>query len=717
MKHLLISLLMLYLLLDVNPCTAQNASCPNDLQLSDDLSTGIFQAGNSISTSGTVLQNHTVSLKAGNEVSLETGFAMEANATFAASIENCAPISDNTISWINYPSLVAENQTYTVEISYTLAEPGLIHLILADENWTKIGEDWTVNLPAGSGVQTLSFTVTGAPSITTNYIQAKLLNTNWVEIGVNYLEEIIPGQSSYTNAIDFGTVLNTLEQGATYSIDIDYELEEPGLVYVQFMDENFVKIGEAWTTTLAAGLGITTLDVTVNGVPSIGNNYVQVQLLDANWGSLGVTPVQYTIIIDPPYSNIINALSILDTLEQGATYSLDVNYELADSGFVYVQFMNENFVKIGEAWTSMPPGPGIATLDVPVNGALSIGDNYVQAQLFDLSWGGLGANVIQYAITINSNSTPEFGLIDGSDPALTEYHTVFPIQYNTLEHGNPNPQSKQLQDAANSGNYYAYQSNWYVGGNWEGPIKAFFGPVSETGGLNFWMEWHNMQILDGNGNAPHSETDVRVQKHKWAWGSAERGYPKQLSALPATVNCTANGQWTAGSAGRAHINLTTWISSTDNIDDPMTERCDIIIHSWDNSGNMSANPSFNLIGTINDNGLVYDVIQRPGDEGEKASFNLVPRKDGLTMVQRSPILGDYSDTSPMDFSIDLNQIINQLMAMAVDQNGNPIFNNTWYLSGSDWTITAQSPATVGGVAIPASKGRWTFNSYNIPNLN
>jgi len=132
---------------------------------------------------------------------------------------------------------------------------------------------------------------------------------------------------------------------------------------------------------------------------------------------------------------------------------------------------------------------------------------------------------------------------------------------------------------------------------------------------------------------------------------------------------------------------------------------------------MAAKPTWDLIGTINDNGLIYDVIQRPGDAGEKASFNLIPRKDGLTILQRNPILGDYPDTNPMNFNIDVHLILDQLMSMAVDGNGNPIFDNTWYLSGNDWTITAQSAIVVDGVAIPASKGRWTFNSYNIPNLN
>jgi len=607
-------LFLLFCLLHINLCLTQSGSCPPILQLSNDLSSGIYQAKNTLITSSAILENHNVELHAGLEVELESGFVTMLNAEFLATIENCTPVLENSLSWVNYPNSVTQNHTYTVEIDYTLTEPGLIHLLLFDNNWNNIGQDWTVDLPAGTGAQTLSLTVAGTPSVTTNYIQAKLLNTNWIEIGVIRLQEIIPGTNNYTNAINSVTVLDTLEQGATYSIDVDYELAQPGLVYVQYMNKNFMKIGEAWTSTLQKG-------------------------------------------------------------------------------------------------------PGLVSLDVTVDGQLSIGENYVQAQLYDSNWESLGANAVQYSVTINPEVATMFGLIHSNDPPLTEYHTVFPIQYNTYEHGNPNPQSKQLKDAAGSNNYYAYQSNWYVGGHWQGPIKAFFGPVSETGGLNFWMEWDNQQIPDNNGHGPHSETDVRVQKHKWAWASTERGYPTQLSALPASVSCTANGQWTQGSSGRAHINLTTWISNTDNIDDPNTVRCDIIIHAWDNSGDMSANSHFNLIGTLSDNGLVYDVIQRPGDEGEKASFNLVPRRDGLTMQQRIPILEEYPDTNPMDFNIDLKVILSKLMAMAVDHNGNPIFDNSWWLSGSDWTITAQSPAVVGDAAIPASKGRWTFNSYHIPNLN
>jgi len=200
----------------------------------------------------------------------------------------------------------------------------------------------------------------------------------------------------------------------------------------------------------------------------------------------------------------------------------------------------------------------------------------------------------------------------------------------------------------------------------------------------------------------------------------EHGYPKPINEIinnNIDVTCTANGQWTTGSAGRAHINLTVWIGSTNNID--VGDRCDIIIHIWDNSGNMSANNTFDLIGTINSRGLVYDVIQRPGDAGEKASFNIVPRIGSETMVDRSPILGDYpaSATVATDYSINVMDFINWLRNNAVDENGNPIFDNNWYLAGADWTITAQSAIRVDDKPIPASKGRWTFNEYFVPDLD
>ncbi len=497
MKNLLIGLLML-----LTCCGFSQISCPVNDQLSGGLTDGIHRASNIINSNATILQNSDVEFKAGIAVELESGFTTEFNVDFLAAIEDC--VAGNFIEWVSFPPSVMQGGTYTVEVNYSLDQDGVIQILLLDEAWGSLVDEYIV-LSAGSGTQSFTFTVNGTPSVSTNYLQAKLLDISWNEL-IPKIETILPAFSS-------------------------------------------------------------------------------------------------------------------------------------------------------------------------------------------------------------------FGLIAASDPPLTEYHTVFPILYNTNEHGNPNPQNKQLQDAAGSSTFYSYQTNWYVGDHWQGPIKAFWGPVSNAGGVNFWMEWNNQQIADASGNTPHAETDVRAQKHKWAWGSASKGYPKQIAALPASVNCTANGQWTQGSAGRAHINMTVWVTSTDNIDDSNTERCDIIIHGWDNSGNMSANNTFNIIGTITSGATTYEVIQRPGDEGEKASFNLVPMTNGQSMTQRSPLLGIYPDTSTQYFNMDVKDIIDQLMAMAVDGNNNPIFDNSWYLTGCDWTITAQSQGIVDNVIIPPSKGRWTFNAYHIDDLN
>jgi len=278
-----------------------------------------------------------------------------------------------------------------------------------------------------------------------------------------------------------------------------------------------------------------------------------------------------------------------------------------------------------------------------------------------------------------------------------------------------------LQDAANSNILYGYRSNWYVSDTWRGPIKAFWGEVTNTLGYNFWMEWENTQ-QPINGVIPHGELDVRVQKHIWSYDHDRFGYPKRIAFLPENLNCTAIGQWAPCSSGRGHINLTVWVStdSTSNFDSDITqERCDIIIHGWDNSGNMSAQEGWNIIGTPTSGGVTYDVIQRAGDLGEKASFNIVPHINGLPMghPDRMPILGDYPNTDSMSFNIDVKFFIDWLMEHAVGADGNPIFDETWHLIGCEWTITPQSAGVVDGVSIPASKGRWTFIEYLIANLN
>lgn len=830
MKYILTQLLFVLCLVQIS--FAQNQSCPEYIQPLGGITNGTFKANNTVNSNGIILQNNEVEFKAGELIQLRSGFSTKTNTSFSARVENCnesSTASINSVAFNSFPQSVSEGASYIVDINYQLLAPGLLHLTLADENWNKIGEVWTGNLPAGSFTEPLNFTVEGTPSASVNYLQVRLLNTSWEEIGVDLIQQTIAGTSGngIANSISWTNVPQSLNTGTTVTVDMEYSLQEGGLIYLLIMDESWQKIGEVWETNLSTGSHTISLPITVTGTPSLGNNYIQAQLLDTNWGDIGVENIQETIEGNTTVnSNALSWLNTPDFISTGSSYSVDISYNstqpgliyliLMDNnwskigekwvtvnagsgtetldievtgnhsagnnylqaslfdvnwepvgaemiyepivgggsgindlnwtnfddlptsvqanesftveldyslnvpGLVYLQLMDANWNKIGEVWTNtLNPGSGTASLELEITGNPSAGDNYLQAQLYNSSWESVGIQAIQQTIMNTNTNTATFGLMSNDDPSLTEYHTVFPIQFDTNENGNPNPKNKQLTDAANSNALYGYASNWFVGNNWQGPIKAFFGPVSEAGGQNFWMEWENQQQPNHFGYTDHAETDVRVQKHQYAWGSAERGYPKQIGEINANnigVTCTANGQWTAGSSGRAHINLTVWIGSTNNVD--IGERSDIIIHAWDNSGNMSANPSFDLIGTINSGGLVYDVIQRSGDFGEAASFNIVPRLNGETMVNRAPILGDYpnSATNASNYSINVMDFINWLKDNAKDENENPIFDDNWWLAGADWTITAQSAHTIDGVDIPASKGRWTFNNYFIPDL-
>jgi len=610
MKYVFTLLLLFTLIL--NACFAQNLNCPEYLQPVGGITEGTFKANNTVNSNGIILQNNNVKFTAGESIELRSGFSTKANTNFSANVENCnntASATTNAVSFNDFPQSVEEDATYNVAVNYQLTAPGLLHLVLADENWNKIGEVWTGNLQAGSYTQNLNFTVIGTPSINTNYLQVRLLNTNWEEIGVDMIEEILPGTTgnSVSNSIEWQNFPQNINSGSTYTVDINYSLQNTGLIYLLLMNESWEKIGEVWQTNLTTGSNTISLPITVDGIPSEGNNYIQAQLLDGNWSTIGVDHLQETIIGNNPNSNAlswestpslvstgssynidinynlnepgliylilmdanwgkigevwsnVNAGSSTETLllevtgnhsagnnylqtnlfdenwksvgaemihqtiegagagvnnlnwdnvnnlpttfNIGESYSIDLNYSLNVPGLIYLQLMDANWNKIGEVWTNtLNIGSGTESLLLEITGNPSTGNNYLQAQLFSSSWETLGINAIQQTIANSTSNTASFGLISDDDPPLTEYHTVFPLidnsDYNTNENGNPNPQNKQLKDAANSNILYAYASNWYVGYAWQGPIKAFFGPVSNSGGQNFWMEWENQQIPD-----------------------------------------------------------------------------------------------------------------------------------------------------------------------------------------------------------------------------
>jgi len=653
---------------------------------------------------------------------------------------------NNTINWVNFPQNISIGNTYTVDLIYGLQQSGLIYLLLMNENWEKIGEAWSDPLNAGNNSLSLPITVDDTPSNKNNYIQAQILNINWENVGIEPIQETITlNNNPNLNAFDWINIPASVSAGSTYPVEISYTLNEPGLIYLILMDNNWNKIGED-IVDLNQGSGIANLTLEVTGNHSLNNNYLQANLFDVNWQSVGESMISKIIhggvadVNSIAWNNINDLPTFIST---GDTYMVDLQYNLNVDGLLFLQIMDADFNKIGEDWTDvLSPGSGVEQLSLLIEGTPSNENNYIQAQLFDKNWNGLGVNAIQQTINHSTNNGSTFGEYSSNDPPLTEYHTVFPIQYNSDENGNPNPKGKQLTGTegfyvinindcdgqVNSANScsFGYASNWFVGEKWKGPIKAYFGPATNSGGQNFWLEWENQQVPNQFGYTDHAETDVRVQKDENVYAALGRGFPKKISDINASnieAICNANGQWTLGSAGRGHINLTLWVRSSGNPNDNNREKCDIIIHIWDNSGDISTNNNYELINPNNpfsSGGLLYDVIQRPGDFNERGSFNIVPRINGQSMVDRDPIFGNYpaNATIARDYSINVMDFINWLINNAQPhEDGLPVFDEDWFLTGIDWTITAQSAKKFdNGETIPASKGRWTFNEYSIPDL-
>ena len=515
--------------------------------------------------------------------------------------------------------------------------------------------------------------------------------------------------------------------GESYTVSIDYSLTVPGIVYLQVMDADFNRVGHIWpTSALNAGEGTVTLTLTVNDNISSSTFYIQAQLFESSndgWMSLEVDPIQEQITTTNLNNSIIwnNSNNLPTNITAGESYTVSIDYSLIVPGIVFLQVMDANFNNIGSNFSSSPlnPGEGTETLTLTINDNINSSTFYIKAELFNPDWSLLLADPIQEEIMINS-TCPQFAVERSDDPTETDYYPDF-----ILTEARPSkPNDKDLRYPDNT--WSGYHTNWFIGNGWRGPIKANWGEVDRaTGhGKDFWMEWENIQ----QSGSSHGELDIKIQKHIYSADAPIFGYPTQVGSLPNNLICTATGQWAPCSKGRGHINLTAWVSTENTINafdnigkdgsDPTNEKVDIIIHGWDNSGNMSARDGWDIIGSPTSGGITYDVLQRDGDINEKASFNIVPRFNNMTMAQRAPILVDYPNAGiDTSFTIDTKFFIDWLRDNARGDDENPIFTNDWYLVGLEWTITPQSGDFVDGFDIPASKGGWTFIDYFIPNLN
>ena len=514
------------------------------------------------------------------------------------------------------------------------------------------------------------------------------------------------------NTIDIVNPPMTLSTGESVDITVNYSTEEASAyVLVRLVAPN----GESPQAFMeASGSGSRTLTIKVPD--SIGTGYRwQAQLLrTGNWGILadnafvdGVSVEENTT--PPDENNTLEFTATPSNLENGTTYPITISYDLQQTSIIYVQVFDDTatpWSKIGEyTVTNVSAGRDQITIDLNVFGVPSA-NNRVEAILFAPTspWTPIDIEV-PFVNIPGEGQELVFGPPADDDLANTQY-----FDSAVYSNGGNSAYERDLGDG--------YHSNWYVSGSWQGPIKAYFGPAEETA----WIEWTNQKRpTDGS----QEEFDIKIQK--FSWHSENDGYPNKINQIGNAMNTESVGRWTSGSSGRGHINLTAWIYAGDN---PVGDRCDVIVHTWDNSGRLRqkyddnldySNPAtgrvtrFRNIGTVTDTldgtTVTYQVLRtKPGGIGELASFNLVPD----TLIRNNPLAPFPKDT--INARVGMKSILENVIALDNQTEDKVGLNLDWQLHGLEWTFTGQSGDNVDGIFVPNSKGRFTFSSYDIPNI-
>jgi len=468
------------------------------------------------------------------------------------------------------------------------------------------------------------------------------------------------------NSLSWNPAPTSISSGEN-DITLNYNINQNGIVVVQLFDANWNQIGQEFQS-VSAGSEQVTLTLTPSSTPT-SSNFLQAKLLDNNWSPL-IETLQVTV------SNLTNSLSwnpAPTSVSSGAN-DITLNYSINQSGLVVVQLFNSSWNQVGQVFQNVSAGSGQVTLALTPSSAPSA-TNYLQAKLLKNNWQPL---IPAMQVTVS-------GASQTSDcTTLNGVCKIYPDTENELLGGDN-----------------TYEANMYASSQWTGSLTAFWGAPEGV----FWVEWDNNHS-DSNSSA-HEEFDYKALRASWTWDATQNGYPTKISQITdPNLACTANGQWRAGSSGRCHINMTAWIYDYDGDG----RRCDVIIHTWDNSGSFGAKFTggrFTNLGTISDNGVTYDVLRTlPGGLGEKASYNLIPR-NGRQTTPLAPF-----PTNTQYFNVNVKKILDALINLESWQG--QTINSNWHLDGMEWTVTGQSGDE--SVGVPDSQGKWTFNSYDIPDI-
>ncbi|MDO6759991.1 T9SS type A sorting domain-containing protein [Tamlana sp. 2_MG-2023] len=623
---------------------------------------------------------------------------------FLAILSSVVMKAQSTITIVNPPQTVTAGTNVQIDFDYSLdgVSDAWAYIRFKVAGASDDLNNVSVKVSVSPGSNSVSLPIPSSALGTGYAFQAQLFTTdgNWSHLDTDNITGVVVEEG---NAVE--NTITIVEPQTTVFADriIDYNLsytKKPEVAaawaLIRFkgptgdLEQQFVNVTD--------DSGVVTVGVLSPAVA--GTNYsLQAQLYTSNWGELDTYNFS-NITVNEYIATGENTLEIVNTSEDpinnGSLRQVNVKYNLVERCKILVEVLDKanasNGKKIGDVWVELPAGNDTVTLDLIVDAGFPGTTNRIQALLFSpgSSWEPISIPEIPYV------------LVGKGDGAIT--YRGQPYEGNGSQNGFF---SQDLGDG--------YYTNYYIANGWEGPLQMKFGDF----GSPSWIDYEN-QNSESDG---HKEFDIKIQKFSWHEHKdyfTDRGFPTALKDIDFPLPATLEGQWSPGSGGKGQINFTAWITEDG---DMSGNRIDIIVHAFDNGGNFrkkyddnstSGIHKFNNIGEITaNNGLTYQVLRTvPGYLGELASYNLVPD----AIVQDNP-QANYT-TDLITSEIDMKDIIDHLIVKESEYPGVQItINENWQINGLEWTVVGQSEnRDTDGKMIPSGHGRFTFNSYSIPNL-
>lgn len=575
------------------------------------------------------------------------------------------------------------------------------------------------------------------------------------------------GDDGKGNSITFNDAPGVIEVGSPLTITMGYTNTTGSPVYVQvhLLDPTGRVVEETTKTGRATSGNLDFILEAPSGASGSGYKW-HTQMYNSEWIKrlVNFNGRDVTVVSEPPGGNN-NSLTISQlpqSISFGGDYNVTLDYAVEQRSRIYIQIFNKPNTDNGP-WQKIAEGIS-NELTANTKGSTTVSgidlnqypgtNNRLVVLLFEVrpddSWESEPINLGDISALIPG--IPEalfFGEKDPSDPIGTRY-------YNRDDEGSFYNGGQSGPDSGSDHTLLpedkVYRENFWVNNAWKGPIKAFYDDGPQNG-KNFWVEWQNIGTVR---SGSHAEFDIRVEKSTVSTTGANAGFPSKLGNwdINQEYNTTSTGKWSPGSSGRCQVNMTAWIynSSNPNVSNNpnLATRCDIIVEQWNNSGDFKAKyklpfryPSpdpasnkityFDHIGETNSNhGIVYDVLRTmPGGFGEGASYNLIP-KDWSRYFNP----GEF-ETTPIVANIDMNKILRDIVTLEAANGQEEIMGKDgtllptpqlptldWYVHVMEWTVTGQSGGNEHDptssnfhdkVYIPNSKGRFTYEQYNIPN--